>query len=624
MNVRPEAARRTIWASLERLLRTWERRPPQRAAVREPVVRVLADFELALQAGATDEGAALLEVLRGRGELSSENLLFLELRLIGAAGRFRDLLQHPRLSQVLAGRRPSRVTALLFEALHAVYLAEPVRRADAQEALRVFRERVRPRFDPLLRSRGPLDSIAAVEALLLAAADDGRSSDERAALLAVVGDASEADKNWLTALAALERPVGREPLAADPMSVAEDLLLEGRFDDVLTALRAVEPSSASVLILLQAAVELDTLDSARAVSTAFGRLDPDAQGGLRARRLWAGHLERLLALGHCGTEVTTWTGWLIALAATDFPEAIEVAVRGALEWDPAQPSSQGEAAVLAGRLADVPDTRRDVLQQAIPHLLTFMDRSARPAEVRGPVDHGIFEILVYGDPGSRSVQETLLIVLDRLLAAGPAPADYAELIGGVDATWDAIRSARTLDWLLDAVGLLADHPCPDQDARARLFREAVGKALRRRRPDSVVLDVLSALAADLDLEDAVAPLLERAAIAAADTQAEPPSGAVPRRIGIYTLTESAAHRACSLLERRYPGVKVELNHEHDASALLDGFVGRADVVVMVIASAKHSATNAIRRVCAPNQLIEVGSRGSTAIVRAVTEYIVQT
>jgi hypothetical protein len=64
-----------------------------------------------------------------------------------------------------------------------------------------------------------------------------------------------------------------------------------------------------------------------------------------------------------------------------------------------------------------------------------------------------------------------------------------------------------------------------------------------------------------------------------------------------------------------------LNHEHDASALLEGVVRRADLVVMVIASAKHSATNAIRRLCPRSKLLEVGSRGSTAIVRAVVEHL---
>lgn len=619
--VRSDAERRTVWGALERLLRAWELRPFQRSRVNEPIAHVLADFELALQAGASEEAEALLESLRSRGELSSENLLFLELRVLGVEGRYSDLLRHPRLPQVLESRRPSRVTALLFDAIHQEYLAEAALLKDAEEALRVFRDRIRPRFDPVLRTRGALESVAALEVLLLAAVDDGRPAEDRNALVEAVAGASDADQEWLRILAELEPSAIPEPPAADPLVAAEAMLREGRYDDVLLSLKDVDPTQASVLLVLQAAVELDTLDAANSVAKAFRELSADEQAELRTRRLWAGHLDRVLGLASDETEVGSWRAWLTALAKGDLPEAIEIATRGALEWDPAEPVDAAEAEALADALTDIPDARRDVLYRAVPHLLAHMDRQARLADVRMPVDQAVYEVLVYGDPRSRSVQETLLMVLDRLLTAGASREQYDEILAGIDATWDAIRSPRTVDWLLDVIGLLADHPCPNPSARERVLRDAVAEVLRRRDTDSVVPDVLEALAKDVGSDAAVAPLIERRRDARADQPPAAPLAAPPGRIAIYTLSESAAHRAQSLLEARYPGTTIELNHEHDASALLEGVVRRADLVVMVIASAKHSATNAIRRLCPRSRLLEVGSRGSTAIVRAVVEHL---
>ena len=89
-----------------------------------PLQDVLRDVELALQTSAVDEAARLIEVLRRRGELDSRNLLFLDLRLLAASGRWNDVLRHPRLDDVLNARRPIGVTAMLFDALDARYFAE--------------------------------------------------------------------------------------------------------------------------------------------------------------------------------------------------------------------------------------------------------------------------------------------------------------------------------------------------------------------------------------------------------------------------------------------------------------------------------------------------------------------
>ena len=89
-------------------------------------------------------------------------------------------------------------------------------------------------------------------------------------------------------------------------------------------------------------------------------------------------------------------------------------------------------------------------------------------------------------------------------------------------------------------------------------------------------------------------------------------------IGIYTLSPAAARQAIAVLSRRYPSLEFELNEEKDGSPLLRGFAERADVLACVVASAKHAATGFIRKHCRPEAFIEIGTKGSTALIKAIT------
>lgn len=628
--VRPDADVSEVWAALGRLLGVWQRRPPGDQPAVELTARLIADFELALQTGAVDQARPLLEALRARGTISSDNLLFLEVQLLGVGSRFEELLSHPRLDEILNRRHPVRVTAALFEAVHAVYLATYAASHDVAGATDTFAEHVRPRFERLLRSRGPLESFTAIELLLLAAAADGRPAEERWALATAAATTDERERDWLALLSESTLPgvpgadvgAGFELPGAveDPIAEAQRLLLDGRFDDVLSLARQAPVTVGTVQLLVQAAEELDTLDGAGAVSSAFGELSDEDQVALRRQRLWAAPLERLLAMAGEQSAIGSWQGLLASLGAGTAVRVEEIASRGALEWDPAWPGTPAEAQQLANGLLAVPDQHREALYLTVPHLLTFMDRRSRPPAIRGQVDRALFEVLTYADYGGRIVQGALLVVLDRILEAGVDSRRYAALLGDLEDVWETIRARRTLDWLIDVLGVLAQHPCPANGARRALFQRAVGEALAQRELDEVTLDLLYEIAADTHLSALIEPLQERARSEEPATPANEPPPA-PAVIGIYSLSEPEARRAGAILARMFTTTKIEFNHEYDSSPKLEAFAARVDVLAMVTASAKHAATIALRRACPPQRLAEVYVRGSTSIVRAVLGHV---
>lgn len=89
---------------------------------------------------------------------------------------------------------------------------------------------------------------------------------------------------------------------------------------------------------------------------------------------------------------------------------------------------------------------------------------------------------------------------------------------------------------------------------------------------------------------------------------------------LYSLTESAITRAKQILHGLLPNIDVRTNSEHDGSPQLAQLSKGADVFVVVTASAKHAATNFITAERGSKPIVKVNSRGSSAILRELTNY----
>jgi hypothetical protein len=617
--------RKEAWRAMERLDAAWRRRPAPRDSALLPLPDLLRDVDLALQTSAVGEAERLIALLRRRGELSSQNLLFLELRLLASSGRWGEVLQHPRLDDVLHAHRPAGVTSMLFEALDARLLAAPAAAGDAADALRVYRERVANRFASLLESGPEITTPAALQVRLLAAVASGMTRDKTLALSEL---ADAAARPWLETIARLApEPAATTPslphgAAPDPVQLARDAAFAGDNRRVLELLADAPPSPQSVELLVGAAVSVRSLTAARTVAGAFDALTPDDQHALHNLPLLTVALEQILALGEESEAVQSWRQWLTRLSAdAPFDAALEVAELGAAEWPAAEPSTHAEANDLAMALTSVPEHASATLERALPQLLAYLERRTQPDDLALPIHTAILEVLAYGDSRSRAVREAAVAVLGHLLEATPSAREYEEQLGLIEHIWDDVRATSTLSWLADILVALVHYPCPSPQARAALIRRALTDAVTLREVDPFVLDLLRLLATDPVLDGAFSAEAEALpqALAAAGGEATSVSAFNPGPliIGIYSLSEPAARRAKAVLAGRFPSLDIQLNHELDDSQRLRGLAHRADVMAVVIASAKHAATEAIRRNCRDDALLEVGTAGSTGLIRAV-------
>jgi hypothetical protein len=587
-----------------------------------PLTDLLRDVQLALETSAVSEAEWLITLLRRRGELDSQNLFFLDLRLLAASGRWSEIVQHPRIDDALNARRPVAVTAMLFEALDAVFLAGPAAAKDASEALSVYRARIAEQFVQLVRSGPDINTTPALQVSLLAAVANGAT---RAGVLDVAKRADASARPWFETIAQLapeSAPVAQDETAeADRVQLARDALYSGDDRHALELLEDQAPEPQIVELLVAAAIGADSLASAQIVASKFAELHVDDQAKVRNQPLLTAPLEKLLSLAGDGQSVHSWSQWIARLNADRaFKAPLEVAERGAVEWPTKEPTTHAEAGALAAALTGVREQAGGTLERALPHLLAYLARRPQPDDIALPVHRAILEVLAYGDSRSRTVREAASTVLTRLLDAGPAAAAYEEELGLVENIWDDARAASTLGWLADVLVAVVHYPCPSPAARAALIRRALADAVTLRDADPFVRDLLLTLATDPVLDDAFAAEVE-----AINQASDIPDGTTssegfdpgPRVVGIYSLSEPSARRAKTVLEGRFPTLDIQLNHEHDDSERLRGLARRADIMAVVIASAKHAATDAIRRHCASDTLLEVGTAGSTGLIRAV-------
>jgi glycerol-3-phosphate dehydrogenase len=91
-----------------------------------------------------------------------------------------------------------------------------------------------------------------------------------------------------------------------------------------------------------------------------------------------------------------------------------------------------------------------------------------------------------------------------------------------------------------------------------------------------------------------------------------------QRIGIYTLEERAANSARAHIERVAHGIDVRLNHDLKATQSLKELARNCDILLVVTASATHTATDAIKAARKQARTESVNSSGASAIIDALS------
>jgi hypothetical protein len=554
--------------ALLRLATLLECAPDLAIARPEPTARLLATLQDALNGGKLEEAWRIHAVLREESRLDALNLVQLEIQILAGTGDWGAVRWHDRF-EVLALAGPSPATAeLLLESIY--WTAAHDGETGAERAPEVVIADA---------------SMAYAQLLLASAPNPSRTGAER--------------------LRALLAPAPREgtPPSENPRTEATAPLA-----DPLAIARAALHSVAALPVEGDLAADL-------ALRAAVDALEPAVRDNLLRRPTNRAIWQEVLARTGEQVPPSDWSSWVESLARENFASA-EAASTGANAWR--LTDADVEIAVardLAAKIEVIPEgLAEERFCQAIPYLVHWARSDPRwPRQSLCSVYVAVLTRMALSARRGEKVLQSAAGLLEGALQCGLSPAEYRDALDAAQTIATAGLSFNSgydaLEIVETARGVIPAAPEALQTFSVNIVSALA--ALWSRLSEGQRLS-LAALAADCGVALSAAP-------ARAETELDSPAleGKV---LGIYTLTEAAARKAEDILKTAIPGLSVDRNHDQSGSSALAAMVNRADLVVVVWASAKHAATEFIKARRGARPLVYAAGRGASSIIRAVEDW----
>lgn len=570
-------ATRVALKALLSLQNAVSRAPDLVAARPEPTPVLLARLQDALNAGDVDAARAVHGTLRDELRLDAQNLLQIEFQIRAACGDWSGIRSHADF-ELLCASGPSPATAeLLLEALYWTHFAG--RTVEGGEALDVG---VGPLGLTLLKLVGRTPSPAVEKVMALLAPREAPAKVDS-------DDIAETSK-------------AREQGGSRPTDRSDQ-------PDGFARARA------ALLAVAAAEGDADTAAEAEAMA-AVGLLSEAERQRLMSRPLFRGVWSEIEARLGTKRPPEDWVGWLGRLDDPDF-DAGSYARRAASEWR--LPNSDVDPAMftpLARTIDEVPDgLTGDRLNQLLPYLVEWAATDPRwPRTALCPVYLSLLTRIALSTRRGETTIKSAAVLLESALRSGVSAAEYRDAMEAVAVIAAEALNRNTAYDVFELADVANSFPPADAaaltDATAAVVTAACGLFERLSAGQQLAC---ARLASQIGWEAAVPAIASDRTTPVADKLSN-------LTVGVYTLTETAGRNARSVLASIEPNIKVELNHDHDATAALATLVARADLFVIAWASAKHAATNFIKSRRGSKPLIYALGKGASSLIRAIEDY----
>ena len=584
------------------LVDLWAITPERSADMPRPVGRVLREFYESVSARDRASADSAIEEIRAGALLSATNVLFLRVELIGSLGNAAELRDDPALRDVTLIHRPPKVTEHLVKAADDLFVA-PYLDGGAEVRWGDIAAQIEDAWPRLISHTSQVLSVSGARCLALT---EALTTNPRQ----VVYDTLSASWGDDPVVRAMADAAQTGPPSTGP-TTAIDLYHRGEYDLLLDFAEAAEPDLNAAVAALHGALNLgDALSAARAISL-VDRLGIDGRNALLAKAVERSFYEQLQERNAGNNIPEGWRDWLTG----EWPDRPDLLNAWSANWDRQVLSSTEWGDALAVELLDaLHDERRGRTRNGLPALVGWLHApdGLQPGGV--PLAVTIFEIMLGSDPG-RVERQAGLQLLDEILSAGCSAKEYAAAIAALSDQVTRI-GPREVEWVTGVLDLLFFSASPDSSKRDELISEALKVAMSwYGRLESTDAVLLSRLFADAGHEYASPPI--------GGERGEPRR--VERsfaRVGIYSLSESAAQNAGRWITEEWPEVEVRLSHAHSNSSALEGFVRSSDVVLVQTSHAKHAATDAISAASADHsRLVLVNGRGATSLFRGLLNWV---
>ena len=610
-----------VRAALSRLNQLLLKRPTRERMTLRTTEALLSEYHSALLRGDEFGARKWIAELKESGRISAQNSLFLHFDCLAAFGRWQEMTEDPQWQRAVHLHRPRRITFGMIRALWHRHFADSFDGlvGNSLDIMRLVLAEHRPLFKSALGSRDP---EVLTMFTLAAAADLPPRYAQLAKTLGAFPDSEDAGKlrDFAEDVARTIAPPTTPEfvVASDPLANVRDAM--DRFDPetawgILTGDldSLVKDSSDWFYLLLHCAREIESVETASLVNSILS-----SRGGVDAvlrTRTHRDHWAKLQQILEREEGPGDWNSWLEYRG--DPRKAFERLTDAVEQWNVADYQNNPERVRrIAEAIQNTPEP--GTVKMAAPYLVEFFIPDGTGRSEFQEIYLNLITLIVLGncDPadGDWGIVE---VVAKGIFYSDPPRGRYRETLEALTVFWEERGQYPHLDWALDMVDALISGPDLDHGAINVFFQSVLADFHKfARRIDSAQRNLFRLLCEDLGKsEEFCAIQFPEQESTESGEPAKSTTDLSRKRIAIYTLDESPARRAKTMLEAEFPGIDVNLNHDHGGSEKLEALARNADHFVVVTWSAKHAATDFIR--ARRSDLIYPPGRSAASIVRTL-------
>lgn len=631
---------RQVFNALEILRKQLASRPARRLNLVRHRGRILRDINIALYRQDGKRAHQYLTELRRAGGIGEQNELFLELRCYAIDGNWEKIIDHPKLRIVMDLPRPRVLSEALIEAVYGYQLFGMEVQQDLDGQRQLFESNLAKSYRGLFLTTQKLTSPNAVKAYLLWLLSDKnidpKSARRKAEKLARSAQChSDGDRLWIDRLLAEfahpqeqvpEYTVASQYSQATTLDDFQHLSLKADEDPQLVIDELVEgqwidvPREKVVALALKCASYLASPEAAQQANSLLNELSEELQKQLLGKPVYAKFASEVrIQLQGQGNEITTWHDWLAQLIEDpNWRGAKAIAEEGSQHWS--------EEAMNCARFVELieccagSDDQRaaQALRDHLTSLATWLFNRESSNRWQS-VWMILIELLALDENTS---QEDMIFVTDLArgcLQGTVTTKEYSVLIEYMTLMQGACGAGSSVaDIWLDMLELLVLYPCLKASDREELFLSVFNSfSVSPLRYSYTQWQALIQLCCEIGLPLAIPEVAvpnersEEQQISTVDLNG--------KRIAIYTLTESVAHRVRDKLLELFPDADVRINSDKVATEKLKVLARESDYFIFSWLSSAHQAFYAIKAERKNRPLLQPRGKGSSSMLSCILD-----
>lgn len=580
-----------VMNSLNKLIQQYHERPLLLSTIKRPIGTILRSFFISCKHQRGDSAYEYFLEVKAHQSISNRNLLSLELQALFAASKWNDILHHPRLPDLLSSKLPRKLQAQLLFAVNAKFIKD-----FNFEELNV--ETVRQHLLPYQSLFFSAPDIPQTEDYIIEwkAWITGASAFGYVKVNSISPELLELE--WLKKLydwAGLPQP------EVQKNKVSED-------DDV-SSLLSKEPSVETGSLLLKELISASP-EITKIIYQKISEYPESIFEKLMSSAPIAGMWQSLESECREQTKISSWLS-LFENLTKEYDESslsnlLRIVDEESQFWEKEEDYQKLDTAIQ--KLSE--GAAAKILRDLLPLFVGWIERHKLKLSVTS-IEH-LMIILVMDE---KSAIEDLLLCNDlmELIFAQPhSKAQYLATVDIVSQCWSNVESVNAIENCLEVFESLIDSPCPDENIRLTFWNQVQSFAIHHwKRINNVNKLVCQEFALVLQGSSDLFP-------ASKENNSEEVTkdklDLLGKKLAIYSLTESAARRASTILQTMYPGLEVKTNSDKSATEALTTLIKSSDYFIFAARSAAHQAFYPLTS--ARKDIIYPEGKGSSSMIRA--------